>query len=135
MSVFLWNKLFHLNASSAVGLDKVHPRGLKACASVLAASLCIVLNKLFVASSLPKVWLESVVVSLFKSKSRYDSGNYHPVSLHLCVVRLWRGYWLQSWLCIWSLKACYQTDSLDLEAQINSGSDVVGVLRGCCRGG
>ena len=35
-----------LNASSAVGSDKVHPQVLKACASELAAPLCIILNYL-----------------------------------------------------------------------------------------
>ena len=38
-------------------------------------------NKSFVAGLLPKVWLESVVVPLFKSKSRYDPSNNRPVSL------------------------------------------------------
>ena len=34
-----------LNASSAMGPDKVHPRVLKACASELAATLSIIFNK------------------------------------------------------------------------------------------
>ena len=76
----MYASLQSLNTSSAVGPDKGHPRVLIVCASQLAAPLCI-FNKSFVTDSLPKVWLESVVVPLFSSKSRYDHSNYRPVSL------------------------------------------------------
>ena len=69
------------NTSLAVGSDKVHPPVLKACASQLAAPLCISFNKLFVTGPLPKVWLQFVVVPLFKSKSKYNHSNYRSVSL------------------------------------------------------
>ena len=59
----------------------MHPRVLKACAPQLAILLTSIFNISLASGLLPVVWLESVVIPLFKAKSRYDPENYCPVTL------------------------------------------------------
>ena len=73
--------LQYLDDDSAVGPDRVHPLVLKSCASQIAVPLTMIFNRSLATGMLPDVWLESVVIPLFKAKSRYDSRNYRPVSL------------------------------------------------------
>ena len=123
-----------LNASSAMGPDKVHPRVLKACASEVAAPLCMIFNKSFVTGSLPKVWLESVVVLFFKSKSRYDPSNYHPVSLTSMCCKTMGGTGFRVGYVSGVQRLGIRQTVWVLEAQINRGSDVFGLLRDHCHG-
>jgi hypothetical protein len=77
----VYSVLSNLDANSAMGPDDVHPRLLKSCAEQLAMPLAVVFNLSLEAGSLPGRWLESIVIPLFKGKSRYNASNYRPVSL------------------------------------------------------
>ena len=59
-----------LDGDSAVGTDHVHPLMLKSCASQIAVPLTMIFNRSLATGMLPDVWLESVVIPLFKAKSR-----------------------------------------------------------------
>jgi hypothetical protein len=73
--------LLALDASSAVGPDGLHPKLPKSCAGALSWPLLILFQRSLHFGVLPDLWLESVVIPLFKGKSRYDPLNYRPVSL------------------------------------------------------
>ena len=59
--------LHDLNVNSAVGPDNVHPRLLRACAHELSVPLTMIFNKSLEEGALPSVWLESIIVPLFKA--------------------------------------------------------------------
>ena len=46
----------------------------------------MIFNKSLEEGTLPSVWLESIIVPLFKAKSRYGPMNYRPES-HVCVLQ------------------------------------------------
>lgn len=73
--------LLALDASSAVGPDDIHPRLLKSCAVELSYPLTTIFKRSLQLGVLPSLWLTSLVVPLYKSKSRYSPLNYRPVSL------------------------------------------------------
>ena len=50
--------------------DYVHPRVLNACASQIAVPLTTIFNMSLAAGWLPDMWLQSVVIPMFKAKSR-----------------------------------------------------------------
>lgn len=77
----VYKVLLGLDANSAMGPDNVHPRLLKSCAEELTVPLTIIFNLSIATGSLPSRWLESLVMPLFKGKSRLDPHNYRPVSL------------------------------------------------------
>ena len=70
-----------LNVSSAMGLDGLHPRLLRECAEQLSQPLCLVFNLSMQSGLVPDAWRESLVIPIFKGKSRCDPLNYRPVSL------------------------------------------------------
>ena len=61
--------------------DNLHLRVLKMCALQLSVPLAMIFKNSFETGSFPEVWLKSIMVPLFKAKSRHDPGNYRPVSL------------------------------------------------------
>ena len=69
-----------LDGDSAVQPDYVHLLVLKSCTSQIAVPLTVIFNRSLATGMLPVMWLESVVIPLFKAKSRYDLSNYRPVS-------------------------------------------------------
>jgi len=77
----VYRALLRLDVNSAAGPDDVHPKLLKACALELALPLSIIFGWSLTGGSFPAAWLESLVVPLFKGKSRLDPRNYRPVSL------------------------------------------------------
>jgi hypothetical protein len=70
-----------LDASSASGPDDLHPRLLKCCARMLSYPLFLIFEKSLRLGTLPDLWMESLIIPLFKSRSRYCPLNYRPVSL------------------------------------------------------
>ena len=72
--------LLGLDVNTSMGPDDIHPQVLRVCAQQLAVPLTIIFNKSLAAGLLPSLWFESVIVPLFKTKSRYDSVNYRPIS-------------------------------------------------------
>jgi hypothetical protein len=70
-----------LDANSSMGPDGLHPCLLKSCATSLAYPLWSIFNQSLNQGCLPVLWKQSLVVPIFKSKSRFDPGNYRPVSL------------------------------------------------------
>ena len=70
-----------LDSDLAVGPDHVHPLVLKSCASQIAVPLTIFFNRSLATEMLPDAWLGSVVIPLFKAKSRCDPSNYRLLSI------------------------------------------------------
>ena len=70
-----------LDASSAMGLDGLHPKLLRECSAQLSQPLCLLFNLSLRFGMVPDAWRESLVVPIFKGKSRCDPLNYRPVSL------------------------------------------------------
>ena len=73
--------LHDLNVNSAVGPKSGHFRLLRACAHELSVPLTLIINKSLEERVPPSVWLKSIIVPLFKAKSRYDPMNYRPVKV------------------------------------------------------
>ena len=73
--------LLHLDGSSSMGPDEIHPLLLKNCATHLAYPLTLILNRSLQNGSLPSAWKTSLVVPIFKKGARYDPLNYRPISL------------------------------------------------------
>ena len=70
-----------MNAQSAPGPEEIHPRVLKHLASVLAASLEIIITKSMETGQLPPAWKSVLVKPMFKGGDRHDLANYRPVIL------------------------------------------------------
>jgi hypothetical protein len=77
----VFDVLAGLDVNSAMGLDGLHPKLLKECAVQLTQPLFILFNCSLQSGLLPDAWKSSLVIPIFKSKSRYDPLNYRPVSL------------------------------------------------------
>ena len=77
----LRNALSKLDGTSASGLDEVNPYMLKACADQFVHPLCVIFEKSLRSVKLPQWWSKSLVLPLYKAKSRCDPSNYQPVSL------------------------------------------------------
>lgn len=73
--------LLSLDASSAMGSDRIHPCFLKCCASVLCKPLFLIFNRSLMEGDIPHEWKQSLVIPIFKKGSRYDPLNYRPISL------------------------------------------------------
>ena len=73
--------LQELDVNSSGGSDGVHPRFLKELAAELACPLAHLFNSTLQDGMLPKEWLTSVVVPVFKKGSRFVPINYRPISL------------------------------------------------------
>ena len=66
----IFSVLADLDISSAIGPDGIHSRLLKICAVELSQALFIIFRRSLRYSVLPKLWLTSLVIPIFKSKSR-----------------------------------------------------------------
>ena len=75
------NVLKALDTDTCTGLDGIHPRFLKNLADYLARPLSFLFNTSLQEGRLPKEWIFSIVVPIYKSKSIFDPLNYRPVSL------------------------------------------------------
>ena len=73
--------LADLDPNSSMGEDGLHPRLLRALSSSLAIPFCILFNNSLNCGVLPKLWLNSIVVPIYKKGSRYDALNYRPISI------------------------------------------------------
>jgi len=73
--------LMKLDVNSAIGPDEIHPMLLKSCAEQISVPLSLIFNMSLRSGVLPDCWKSSLVVPLFKAKSRCDPLNYRPVSL------------------------------------------------------
>ena len=116
-----------LNCDSAMGPDYVQPQVLNACASQIAVPLSTIFNMTLVVGLLPDVWLQSVIIPLFKAKSRYDPGNYRPIDLtYVCCKAMERV--LASELILYlETNGSYQKDS-SVFIKLGQQKIVVGVL-------
>ena len=70
-----------LDVNKAYGPDAIPPILLKEGAPVIADSLCKIFNASLDQKTIPTLWKEANVLSLFKKGSASDVGNYRPVSL------------------------------------------------------
>ena len=74
-------KLLKLDASKAMGPDKVPAVILKTLAEEVAFPLTIIFNKSLGDGVVPSDWKTAEVTAIFKKGSKCDPGNYRPVSL------------------------------------------------------
>ena len=70
-----------LDSNSSSGEDGIHPRLLNSLASQLSVPLSIIYVNSVQSGVLPREWLSSAVVPIYKKSNRYDPLNYRPVSL------------------------------------------------------
>ena len=70
-----------LDGNSSMGSDGVHPRLLKRLAGDLSLPLSLIFNRSLQEGVLPKEWLNSLVVPIYKKSVRSDPLNYRPISL------------------------------------------------------
>ncbi len=80
--------LSKLNASKAVGPDKIHGKVLKTCAYALSIPLSILFKKSYYTSSLPSDWKLAHIVPVHKKGSKSEVQNYRPISLTSLVVKV-----------------------------------------------
>ena len=73
--------LSNINPSKASGPDEIAGRLLKELASELSPFLTHLFNKSLSSGEVPSVWREQWVNPIFKKGSKWDAGNYKPVSL------------------------------------------------------
>ena len=73
--------LMSLDANSSMGDDGMHPRLLKALAHDLSYPLTLLYNNSLRSGELPREWLRSMVVPIYKKSFRFDPLNYRPISL------------------------------------------------------
>ena len=69
------------DAFKLAGLDKLHPRVLKALADIIAQPLARIFEHSWCTDQVPKDWKRASVVPIFKKGWREELGNYRPVSL------------------------------------------------------
>ena len=72
--------LMVLRSHSSMGPDNLHPMLLKNCATGLAYPMFIMFERSLYSGQLPEGWKTSIVVPIFKNKTRYNPLNYRPVS-------------------------------------------------------
>ena len=70
-----------LRPNSSMGNDGIHPKLLIKCCKELSLPLAIIINSSFREAHLPREWLYSLVIPLYKKDSRSDPLNYRPVSI------------------------------------------------------
>jgi hypothetical protein len=63
-------KLRELDPSKSTGVDNIHPRVLKACASAFTNPVTLVFKKSIETGSVPELWKCSNVTPLFKKGSK-----------------------------------------------------------------
>jgi hypothetical protein len=74
-------QLTTLDATKAVGPDKVSPWILKEAAQALSVPLAMIFNESLMSGELPSCWKKANVVPIFKKGDREEALNYRPVSL------------------------------------------------------
>ena len=77
-----------LDVTKATGPDKIPAKLLKETASVIAPSLCKLLNKSLSTGSFPQNWKEANVVPVFKKDEVECTENYRPSSLLSLVTKV-----------------------------------------------
>ena len=65
----------------SLGHNGLHPLVLKELASIFDLPLTILFNKSLADGDLPDEWKHADAVSIFKKGSKFDAGNYRPVSI------------------------------------------------------
>ena len=75
------NILNLLHADKAPGDDAITNKILKLAGLSIAYPLCILFNKFFMFSQVPKALKTSKVIPVFKNNSKTDVSNYRPISL------------------------------------------------------
>jgi len=70
------------------GLDGIHPRVLKECATELAKPLTILFRNTLQEGHIPYDWREACVIPIYKKGSRTDAANYCPISLTSIICKI-----------------------------------------------
>jgi hypothetical protein len=78
--------LRNLKRNKAPGVDGLASDVLCELCDILSSPLCCIFNKSLSEGSVPEDWKNANVCAIFKKGSRWDCGNYRPVSLtsHVC---------------------------------------------------
>jgi len=76
------NILANLDASKAVGIDRIGPRILKNC-TLLCCPLCLLFTKCLEQCTIPSEWGVHIAIPVHKSGDKNLVNNYRPISL-LC---------------------------------------------------
>ncbi|GAB0179604.1 mitochondrial enolase superfamily member 1 [Grus japonensis] len=73
--------LHPLNTHKAMGLDGIHPRGLRELVEVLTKPLSIIFQQSWLTVEASVDWRLANVMPIYKKGWKEDLGNYRPVSL------------------------------------------------------
>ena len=84
-------KLLKLNPFSAPGPDNINPSLLVNIAEEVAVPLNIIFNKSMSTGTVPSDWKKANVTPIFKKGSKYNPGNYRPVSLTSVLCKVMEG--------------------------------------------
>ncbi|MCP4486884.1 MAG: hypothetical protein GY820_06125 [Gammaproteobacteria bacterium] len=87
-STRIWGILSKLNASKAIGPDKIHGRILKNCATPISNALSLLFSKSYNSGHIPSEWKSALIVPVHKKGSKSDVANYRPISLTSIVVKV-----------------------------------------------
>lgn len=70
-----------LDVNKAIGPDEISPRLLKATATEIAPSLCVLFNKSLQLGTLPTDWKLANITPVYKKGNKEYTENYRPISL------------------------------------------------------
>ena len=77
-----------LRRKKAHGIDKLPQNLLKDVANEISKPLAFIINKSLLSGIVPDLWKISKITSLYKSDSKSDFNNYHPISVLLCLSKV-----------------------------------------------
>ena len=80
-----FRKLWHKKAHR---IDELPPNLLKNVANEISKPLAFIINKSLSSGIIPDLWEISEVTPLYKSNSKSDFSNYHPISFLLCLSKV-----------------------------------------------
>ena len=79
--VFIEKEIKSLQRKKAAGIDNLSPGLLKDCTKYISRPLCYIINLSIKTSTVPLIWKNAKVISVFKSGDPAEPGNYRPISI------------------------------------------------------
>ena len=73
--------ILKLKSDKAHGIDGIQAEFYKSTINLISSILVLLFNKIFESAEFPSSWLETVLVPVHKSGTKYDPSNYRGISL------------------------------------------------------
>ncbi|GBP23619.1 Zinc finger BED domain-containing protein 4 [Eumeta japonica] len=81
-------QIMKLKPEKGPGPDGITNECIKFARNLLLTSITILLNKILVEETVPRLWMESEIILLYKKGDPADIGKYRPISLMPCLYKL-----------------------------------------------